>query len=171
MKPLGKVEDRLHDATGTVRRIRALMRMGWTAAELATHIGGTKQNVIQMTDGPWVYPATARRVAAVYDRLWNVVPPGGRSVHTIGRAIRKGWAGPLDWDDIDNDTEPARVEKTTDRAAYLIDELEHLKEAGESATQAANILNRAPFALARLADRHHRRDLARWIEKADGTAA
>jgi hypothetical protein len=166
MKSRGKIEDRLADATGTVRRIRALMRMGWTATQIAAHVGGSKQNIIQMTDGPWVYPATARRVAAVYDRLWDKEPPGGRSVHTVNRAIRKGWAGPLHWDDIDTDPEPALIADDPDGSAWAVTELDHLRLSGESAHAAAKALGRNPASLARLAARHKRADLARWVAEA-----
>lgn len=122
-----------------------------------------------------VKPDTAELIASLYDRL--CMTPAVGSTPTERGAIQKckryaeraGWAAPLDWNegDIDNpDAQPATVERDTDRARYLLDELAHFREAGESPLVAANAIGRKPLVLARLADRHEQRELARWVEKA-----
>lgn len=89
------------DATGTLRRIQALMALGWTARDIADHAGYSSHQSIHNLIGEavrrdWVSPATAARIAAVYDEL-SMTP--GPSVITRTRAHAKGWPVPLAWDD------------------------------------------------------------------------
>lgn len=91
------------DALGTHRRIRALQRLGWPAAEIGRRINPSwpvpKSNVWQILHHERVHVDTARAVDRVYLELWITRGPS-RLTEKI--AIRKGWAPPAAWDDIDS---------------------------------------------------------------------
>lgn len=104
------------DATGTVRRLRALATLGWSTREIAARAGVSHKAAAQARRGAATVKATTRdRIAAVYRSLLTSTPVGltprqrGGITHTRDVARRNGWAGPLAWDDIDNDPAPADV--------------------------------------------------------------
>lgn len=94
---------RLVDRTGTVRRLQALAALGWRWQDMAEALGKTSwQNVQAMAIGKshrLVTRATAAGVARIYGRLSGHLGP---SEVTRRRAVAKGWAPPLAWDDIDD---------------------------------------------------------------------
>lgn len=99
---------------GTVRRLRALIAIGWSQSDLAARLGVTQQQVSLLTRGihPEVHVSTREAVTRLYDQLSMTVPTH-RPAHSVNRtradAARKGWAPPLAWDDdqIDNpDAQP-----------------------------------------------------------------
>ena len=94
-------------ATGTVRRLRALMLGGWPARILARELGYRTQSLRRLvTDGQPLTPAgTATAVEALYDRLWDKPGP---SAKTRQLAAQRGWAPALAWDDKTID-DPAAV--------------------------------------------------------------
>lgn len=98
-------KQRLSDATGTTRRIQALMALGWTADLIGEKAGMSRQQVTNLTSGRTksVRPATAAKVARAYKALSMKLGPS-----TLNRvaASRKGWPPPMAWDDIDRDTKP-----------------------------------------------------------------
>jgi hypothetical protein len=95
----------LIDATGTRRRVRALVRIGWPTSELAARLGVSFQNVYDYTIRDKVRRSTAAKVAALYDELSML--PGPSSSASI-RARSKGWPPPLAWDDDEIDDPAAR---------------------------------------------------------------
>lgn len=99
----------LVDGTGTRRRIQALVRHGWSMAALGRELGFVGHSA-PVQAWSWchselVHKVTAERVAALYDRLWNVAPPATTRAEKCSvtasknRAIRYGWAPALAWDD------------------------------------------------------------------------
>ena len=84
------------DATGTRRRIQALMRLGWSQSAIGAELGILNRQVSQITRSTQVLVTTARKVAAVYDRL---AMTAGDSATARHYAIKQGWPAPLDWDD------------------------------------------------------------------------
>lgn len=94
------------DSTGTVRRIRALMAIGWRYCDIDTAAGHPSaraswaHNVVTQDK---VHIDTAEKVAAVYERLCMTPGPSSR-VRNL--AARRGWPPPLAWDDIETDPEP-----------------------------------------------------------------
>ncbi len=89
------------DATGTRRRIHALMALGWRRKDLAARLGVTLQAVQAWTRGAHVHVETRDRVITVYEALSGTRGPSALSRR---RAAERGWAPPLAWDDttIDN---------------------------------------------------------------------
>ena len=84
------------DATGSRRRLQALAVMGHGAAAVHEASGlGTHHWDYIVKKATTVRPATAERVTAAYDELWD--KPG--SLRIAKRARAQGWLGPLDWDD------------------------------------------------------------------------
>jgi hypothetical protein len=90
------------DATGSVRRIRALYRIGWTQKHI-TEAAGLRQSIHHVGENKWVTTETADGIKRAYDRL-SMTP--GPSRRAILRAERNGWPSPLGWDD-DSIDDPA----------------------------------------------------------------
>lgn len=85
---------------GAVRRLHALMAMGWTK-DLLTEAGATSLPRVLSGAGNLITLAKWREIKAVYDQL-SMTP--GPSPQTKRRSLRRGYAPPLAWDDgtIDN---------------------------------------------------------------------
>lgn len=92
------------DATGTTRRVRALVAIGYPVSHLATAIGIWPANLSRIARGDLaqVTVGTANATARVYRELSRRPGPSQR---TRIRAQREGWHGPLAWEDIDNPDE------------------------------------------------------------------
>ena len=108
---------RLIDATGTRRRIQALMRLGWTGQQIAERAGiprgqSSIDTLVRRTKRVTVERAAA--IAAVYDDLSMTL---GESVVTRARAERNGWPPPLAWDDesIDDPDATPHLPRTRDQ--------------------------------------------------------
>lgn len=112
MLTIGDVDLPVLDATGTMRRLRALVWMGHTQSELARRLGWTPQNFgkLIMGDHEKVTVATYDRVGALFKELWNVQGRASHSDAARANARRRGWLSPLAWDDIDNDPAPPTVD-------------------------------------------------------------
>ncbi|MER7905421.1 helix-turn-helix domain-containing protein [Streptomyces sp. NPDC095614] len=95
------------DATGTRRRIQALVAMGWSFTALAPEMGIHSRPLGDMARGQWVSAGSARKVKAAYKRLVHHMPEQ-RGVQPQARALakrvaaREGWVPPGAWDDIDD---------------------------------------------------------------------
>lgn len=93
------------DATGTRRRLQALVSLGWSQSELGRQLGMSPSNFGKTLRARQVVASTARAVAALYDRLWNTPAPADdhRQRISVSRAKRHatlaGWLPPLAWDD------------------------------------------------------------------------
>lgn len=99
---------------GAQRRIQALMRLGWTSADIAAAAGWNHRNrVSQVLNGQagkpcrWVERKTHLAISEAYERLSMRLPtPAPHRARTATIAARKGWPPPLGWDDIDTDLAP-----------------------------------------------------------------
>jgi len=97
------------DATGSTRRLQALMAVGWPPSHLGTHIGLHPHYVCEIQRTPTVYATTAHALAVTYNQLWDRTPERhGVTAQAANRfrnqARNNGWAPPAAWDDaaIDN---------------------------------------------------------------------
>jgi hypothetical protein len=108
----GRGPVRVVDARGTRRRLEALMALGWSAGELGRRTGTTYQAVNLWRTKALVAPATAAKVAALFDEMWDQRPePSNRGERvavskTLSFARRNGFVPPMAWDDIDTDEQP-----------------------------------------------------------------
>ena len=101
-------------AIGSLRRVRALMRLGWSREHIAAAAGyATIGTINRLPYRTWVDVDTARRIAAVYNHLSMRIGP---STRTSAAAERAGWMPPLWWDDdtIDDPHAVPRTSETTD---------------------------------------------------------
>lgn len=107
-------------AVGTIRRLQALSRMGWTFREIGGRSGAGRKYLMQLaTAGPMegrVYASLATPVDRVFRDLCMVPGPSARA---RSNAVRHGWAPPLAWDNIDDPDEKPSVPTT--RLARMAD--------------------------------------------------
>ncbi len=101
---------------GTVRRLRALVALGWPQARLASRLGMANRNLSSLMRGQRVTARTALAVRALYDQWWNADPHacGVEARHVAqarARAARLGWVSPLAWDDDRLDDPAARPQR------------------------------------------------------------
>jgi transcriptional regulator with XRE-family HTH domain len=113
------------DATGTHRRLQALVAIGWSQTKLAARLGidiGNFNTMLHQRDA--VLVETARAVRDLYEQLWDTPPReathGERQAASRSRnyAAARGWVKPMGWDDdaIDN---PAAEPQSTGPAARV----------------------------------------------------
>ncbi|WP_157680191.1 hypothetical protein [Mycobacterium dioxanotrophicus] len=98
--PESLVRTRAHvDAIGTTRRIQALVALGWTQGQIAAELGTKQTAVSAIALRGKVTAETAIAVKELFER-WSMTL--GPSSLTRLRAIAKGWAPPLAWDELDD---------------------------------------------------------------------
>ena len=96
----------LVDSTGSTRRARALVALGWSQSKIAARLGLLPSNFHLANNSPATVNAkTARAMAKVYDELSMTLPPAltHRDKIATSRARRyakaRGWLPPLALDD------------------------------------------------------------------------
>lgn len=95
----------LVDATGTRRRLQALMVLGYTIPDVARRVGVGESSLQQTVEGRWtrIKSVTATKVARVYRQLSvTTAPPSRFAEQARNEAMARGWHGPMAWDDIDD---------------------------------------------------------------------
>jgi len=110
---------------GSSRRLQALTTAGWPTTLLADRLGMDASAVRKIRGGSrqYVTAATARKIRAVYDELWNVAPPernpGERIAAAKARAFaaRHGWVPAAGWNDDQVDNPAARPAEGWQRPA------------------------------------------------------
>ena len=103
------------EATGTMRRLRALVAIGYPYTEIAAAVGMHERPIGAIARGDYdkVRVATAEAVLALYARL-SMVPGTSSLARTI--AGRNGWVPPLAWDEDVIDDPNAEPELAVDGA-------------------------------------------------------
>lgn len=97
---------------GTHRRVQALVAIGWSQSKLAERLGVGRSNFGLMMQSDQVNVRTHRATVALFDQLWDQLPPRAEwrdkiaYSRSLGYAGARRWLPPLAWDDIDNDVEP-----------------------------------------------------------------
>jgi hypothetical protein len=129
---------------GARRRLRALVAIGWTRAQLADRLQLTRGQLAGVLDRSPVTPATEQAARGLYEQLWNCWPTGPIAERTRRMARRRGWAVPMAWDDdlIDDPAAGAaerwqRPERTRWTAAALAHDAAELIAQGHTRAQAA----------------------------------
>jgi hypothetical protein len=166
-------------ALGTHRRIRALVTRGWSLSKIARRLDIEIGNFWALLAREQVLAGTHRRVAALYEELWDAEPPHdewrSKAAYTrsLNYAKRRGWMPPLAWDDIDTDPEPERDVVVQGRASAdeVLEDVEFLLDGGESPQQIAVIIGRKPGTIAKLAERNGNREIANIFGSLDKRVA
>lgn len=89
-------------AAGTSRRLQALAAIGWSTVRLGAELGVTQQRISELQlakQHARVQATLAVRVAALYDRLWNITPTWPGASRARAAAAARGWVVPMAWDD------------------------------------------------------------------------
>lgn len=114
------------DSTGTVRRLQALVALGYPATSLGERIGVSATNTAHTMRATRVTVRRARQVTVLYEQLSHVP---GESKRARMRAHRQGWAPPLAWDEdtIDDPAaspaSPVDTDTDTDGSEAALDEV------------------------------------------------
>jgi transcriptional regulator with XRE-family HTH domain len=88
------------DATGTRRRLGALMALGYTTVELSAMLNGARSKVSTAARAERVTIHTRAAVKDLYDRLSMTVPElTVIRARTRAYALKQGHLPPLEWDD------------------------------------------------------------------------
>jgi transcriptional regulator with XRE-family HTH domain len=133
---------RATDSTGAQRRLGALWAKQWSLRRLAAESGLSETTVTAIMRGDPISVASDCAVRAVYDRLWDQLPPEPTTPHertaaaqNARRAQEKGLAPPAAWDDEQLDAPDGRPvpgwrrsERTTYRAADLAEDASFVME-------------------------------------------
>ncbi|WP_243230070.1 hypothetical protein [Microbacterium sp. CIAB417] len=119
-------------ATGTTRRLQALVATGQTQSTIAELLGRSVGNVSPLVHGrrQIVTVGTHDAVKALFDALWDQRPEG--PMHDAARRLaeRHGWLPPLAWDDPDTDPDTSRRERRADIAVIRRLEAGHVSTLG-----------------------------------------
>ncbi|MFI8528472.1 hypothetical protein ACIGB8_28720 [Promicromonospora sukumoe] len=169
------------DATGTRRRVRALMRLGWPLARIASAAGLERHTAAWLVDAQHVAPSTASAVGRAYDELWDVAPDVSTPKLAAGvsrarrRAESAGWPPPMAWDDdsIDDPAAPEPTDAADDSAGRLdLDEWLFLVRRDEDPERAAARCGVTLSAVEKAAgpDRHDRPDVLAELRGARAAA-
>lgn len=100
----------LIDATGTVRRLRALVALGHSQVRIGAKLCVTGARVSQLCRGrsKLVFRETAAKVIDLYNEWWDVVPTDRGANAARAYARSQAWGSPLAWDDETIDDPEAR---------------------------------------------------------------
>ncbi|MGW4505753.1 hypothetical protein ACWENO_14045 [Streptomyces sp. NPDC004436] len=124
------------NATGTLRRIQALSRMGHPLRVIAQHAGTNKDVLRKLLHGKQagVTQSLAARITQAYDLLSQQEPPFNKHTSRARNiATSRGWHLPSAWaeDALDDpDAEPATEMNSRELAAYRRQEIAHLASFG-----------------------------------------
>ena len=142
-------------SAGSVRRLRALVAVGWPEKAIADETGMSRQFVNQLVKAahPTTEAGTARRIAKAYASMWQGPPTiGVPERRATARARRHGWVPPLAWDDgtgphgIDNPDatplswRPEDAPPSRGRPGFDLDDLAFLADCGLTLDEAADRL-------------------------------
>lgn len=154
-------------AVGTRRRLQALVAQGWTITALAEQLGRDMRSVHALCFADGCSERTRTAVATLYTRMAGTQAPDGFArKRALTLAGKYGWVDSWAWGDVDlDDPDAAPLEVAADEPGWVVTELAHLHDLGESPAQAIAQLGFTPDALEKLAYRYHRRDLAAWVRQ------
>lgn len=133
-------------ATGSIRKVRALMAIGHSCALIRQESGLDRTVVCLLVNGHTesIYAATAEKVSTAYRLLSE---RQGTSVRNRNRAAREHWAPPAAWDDDKIDDPQAkpdfgdRVLNFHERAELRREEIIHFAWHGDTPEQILDRLN------------------------------
>lgn len=106
------------DDLGSIRRLKALVAMGWSQHRLAELLDMESTNLGRIIHGDRfeIRLSTARRIAEIFDARWDKTPPATTRFERAGVTRAKeyakahGWVTAAAWDDIDDPTEKPKAD-------------------------------------------------------------
>jgi DNA-binding CsgD family transcriptional regulator len=127
-------------ATGTWRRLQALIAAGWPASELAKRLSLHPRSVNTLLHEPgngYVQAKTAADVQQVYRELWGRRPeaagiPSYIAERARSLAARRGWHPAAVWDDIDDPSETPQYGARASRVDAVVEDATELIAEGYS---------------------------------------
>lgn len=160
------------DATGTRRRLQALVTIGYSITSLGERLGVSPGNMSEMMQRELVTVATVRKVRALYSELWDKPnqPTQWRKLSAANRARNyasiHGWLPPMAWDDelIDDPNhvpgvpEP-ELSKVSRRREAFLEEVEFFAAGGDQIETIAEALGLSADAVEKRLERYERADL------------
>ena len=141
-------------ATGTARRLQALVAIGYTQVFLCESIGVTASNGCRLFDirrQSHVQAATARRVETVFNALQLTPGPSDRARR---HAQRKGWPPPLAWDEDTIDDPAVNPDLGAHGRGSFEERYQELRDLGLPDEAIATRLGIKPVSLVRQLDRY-----------------
>lgn len=99
-------------ATGTVRRLQALVAIGYSQTQLSERLNMQVTNLSHLIhcQRERVTAATYVATLELFRRLWSQPLAGTRADQARAVARENGWEGPLAWDDIDDPDEQPNID-------------------------------------------------------------
>lgn len=150
------------NSLGTRRRIQALVTRGWSQQKIANQVGITRANMCIVMKREQCTAGFARRVATLYDQLWNT-PPAHEAWRdkiafnrSVNYAAARRWVAPLGWDNIDTDLVPPLAEpddSIDEMAVQLVVDGEHMRLTSAERRAATELLWAARWSDSRIAER------------------
>jgi hypothetical protein len=148
---LEKIDSTVMSSLGAQRRIRALVALGWSMAQISREADYTRAAIGHVLRRDVIHRDTFDRVAAVYERLSMTLPPvvtktdKNSFARSKNLAASNGWPPPLAWDDIDDpDEQPTDWAYTpSDRAELLAEFVDR----GAGISEACRVLHTSREAL------------------------
>lgn len=153
------------DATGTIRRLQALVAAGYSQGDLFGRLGLDATNGSTLLRQAAVTAETARRVENLYTTLQLVPGPSSRA---RARARRLGWPPPLAWDEETIDDPDATPHVEPCPSAGFADRYTEMRDLGLSDADILRRMQIKPASLARQLERHRipvRDDLRALLRK------
>lgn len=140
------------DSTGTVRRLRALVAIGYPQAAVCRRLGLLPTNGSQLFTGkrPYVLAATARRVENLFNELQLTIGPSADARY---RAQQLGWLPPLAWDEDTIDDPAAEPAPAADKPTRGLDRYAEMRDLGYSDALIVQRLNISARSLERALER------------------
>ncbi|MCV7255266.1 hypothetical protein H7J86_24185 [Mycobacterium hackensackense] len=121
------------DATGTVRRLRALTALGHSNQSVADRTGLNHQQISHIALGKQrvVFARVALVIDVAFRAMQLEVPPDGYAKRRAkARAERRGWSPALAWDEDTLDDPAATPDTGSTRRATFLERIAELHESG-----------------------------------------
>jgi hypothetical protein len=136
------------DSTGTVRRLQALVAIGWPLRTIALHAGLGPHNMSDFARRSQVFASTAAKVTTAYEQLRSLKPERhgvdkGQAKRARNMAASRRWPPPRYWDermDVINDPEFEPMYGVTRREIVANDANELMRFSGLDRAAAADRL-------------------------------
>lgn len=156
------------DACGTVRRLRALVAIGYTQTDLCARLGLLPGNGCQLFRGQrrFVTAATANRVRQLYDKLAMTPGPSDRARN---HARKHRWAPPLAWDDETIDDPNAKPDRGQHEPVAWGERYAEMRDLGFSDLEILGRLRIQPESMLRQLDRYGIKPSAELVKLATST--